>query len=52
MTEAALTAGFIAIGVPEATAFAAALTSRMITYYIPPVFGFFAFRWLQRRHYL
>ena len=52
VTEAALTAGFIAIGVPEATAFAAALTSRMVTYYIPPVFGFFAFRWLQRRHFL
>ena len=52
VTEAALTAGFIAMGVPEATAFAAALTSRVVTYYTPPVFGFFAFRWLQRRHFL
>jgi glycosyltransferase 2 family protein len=52
VSEAALTAGFIAIGVPESTAFAAALTCRMVTYYTPPVLGWFAFRWMQRKHYL
>jgi len=52
VTEAGLTAGFMACGVPQATAFAAALTVRMITYYTPPLIGWFALRWLQRRRYL
>jgi len=52
VTEAALTAGFIALGVDEATAFAAAITYRVVTYYTPPVIGFPAFRWLQRNRYL
>jgi uncharacterized membrane protein YbhN (UPF0104 family) len=52
VTEAALTAGFVAIGVDEATALGAAITYRVLTYYIPPVIGFGAFRWLQRQHYL
>lgn len=52
VTEAGLTAGFMASGVPQATAFAAALTVRMITYYTPPLIGWFALRWLQRRRFL
>ena len=52
VTEAALTAGFISIGVDEATAFAVAITYRVLTYYTPPIIGFFAFRWLQRQRYL
>jgi uncharacterized membrane protein YbhN (UPF0104 family) len=52
VTEAALTAGFIAIGVDEATAFAAAITYRVVTYYTPPVIGFGALRWLQRQRFL
>ena len=52
VTEAALTAGCIAMGVPEATAFAVALTNRVVTFYTPPIFGWFAFRWLQRQRYL
>lgn len=52
VTEAGLTAGFMACGVPQATAFAAALTVRLITYYTPPLIGWFALRWLQRRRYL
>lgn len=52
VAEAALTAGFMALGVPDATAFAAALTCRMVTYYSPPIPGWFALRWMQRRHYL
>jgi uncharacterized membrane protein YbhN (UPF0104 family) len=52
VTEAALTAGFIAMGVPDAIAFAAAITCRVVQFYTPPVFGFFAFRWLQRQRYL
>jgi uncharacterized protein (TIRG00374 family) len=52
VSEAALTAGFIAIGVPESVAFAAALTCRMITFYLPPLIGAFAFRWLRREGFL
>jgi uncharacterized protein (TIRG00374 family) len=52
VSEAALTAGFIAIGVDPSVAFAAALTCRMITFYFPPVIGVFAFRWLQKQRYL
>ena len=52
VTEAALTAGFISIGVPADVAFAAALTCRMITFYIPPVIGVFVFRWMQKQRYL
>lgn len=52
VTEAALTAGFIAIGVDEATAFAAAITYRVLTYYTQPIIGFGAFRWLQRERFL
>ncbi|MEN9645888.1 MAG: hypothetical protein RL238_2557 [Actinomycetota bacterium] len=52
VTEAALTAGFIAIGVPEDIAFAAALTSRVITFYFPPVLGAFAFRSLRKQGFL
>ena len=52
VTEAALTAGFVAIGVDESTALAAAITYRVLTFYTPPVIGSFAFRWLQRQKYL
>jgi len=50
--EAALTAGLIAVGVPEPVAFPAALTHRMVTAYIPPVLGWWASRWLGARDYL
>jgi uncharacterized membrane protein YbhN (UPF0104 family) len=50
--EAALAAGLTLVGVPESAAFAAAICHRMVTNYIPPVFGFFAARWLRERDYL
>jgi len=50
--EAALTAGLVAVGVPEGAAFGAALTHRMATSYLPPVFGWYADRWLTERDYL
>jgi uncharacterized membrane protein YbhN (UPF0104 family) len=52
VSEAALTAGLIAIGVPEATAFATALTSRLCTFYLPPIWGYVAMRWLRNNQYL
>jgi uncharacterized membrane protein YbhN (UPF0104 family) len=50
--EAALTAGLIAVGIPEEVAVAAAITHRMCTAYLPPVFGWWASRWLTERDYL
>jgi uncharacterized membrane protein YbhN (UPF0104 family) len=52
VAEAALTAGLIAVGVPDAVAIAAAITHRIVTAYLPPVFGWWASRWLVARDYL
>jgi uncharacterized protein (TIRG00374 family) len=50
--EAGLTAGLTAMGIDPATATAAVLTDRMITAYIPPVFGYISIGWLTKRDYL
>ena len=50
--EAALTAGLVAFGVDESTAFAIAITHRMCTYFLPPIWGAFALRWLRRQGYV
>jgi len=47
--EAGLAGGLVAMGVPEATAFAVALTHRLCTYYLPPVWGYFSLRWLRHK---
>ena len=52
VTEAALTAGYTAIGVDSASAMGAALCYRMITFYIPPLFGYFAMKSLRRQRML
>jgi uncharacterized protein (TIRG00374 family) len=52
VAEAGLTAGLVAFGVDQSIAFAAALTHRLCTYYLPPLWGFFALRWLNRKAYL
>ena len=50
--EASLTAGLVAMGVDEPTAFAIAFTHRLCTYYLPPIWGYFAMRWLGRKAYI
>jgi glycosyltransferase 2 family protein len=50
--EASLSAGLIAVGVDESTAFAIALTQRLCTFYLPPIWGFFSLRWLSKRSYI
>ncbi|HEY7071046.1 MAG TPA: lysylphosphatidylglycerol synthase transmembrane domain-containing protein [Acidimicrobiales bacterium] len=52
VAEAGLTAGLTAVGVPPASAMAAALVHRLCTYYLPPVWGWFSLRWLGRRGYV
>ena len=52
VTEAALTAGFVAVGVPEDVAFSAALCYRICTFYLPPIWGYLSMSSLQREGYL
>jgi uncharacterized membrane protein YbhN (UPF0104 family) len=52
VAEAGLTAGLVAVGIPEQTALAAALIHRLLTYYLPPVWGFWALRWLGRHGFV
>ena len=47
--EAALTAGFIALGSGTAPAIAAVLGFRLVTFWLPIAPGFLALRWLRRR---
>jgi uncharacterized membrane protein YbhN (UPF0104 family) len=50
--EATLTAGLVAMGVDNSTAFAIAFTHRVCTYYLPPIWGYFSLQWLRRRGYV
>lgn len=52
VVESGLTIGLIAAGMPEGPAFAAVILYRVATFYLPPTWGFFAFRSLERREYL
>jgi uncharacterized membrane protein YbhN (UPF0104 family) len=48
VAELGLTVGLSAAGMPEDAALAAALLYRVSTFYLPPVWGFFALGWLRR----
>jgi glycosyltransferase 2 family protein len=50
--EASLSAALIAMGVDKPTAFTIALTQRLCTFYLPPIWGFASLRWLTRKGYL
>jgi uncharacterized membrane protein YbhN (UPF0104 family) len=52
VTEFGLTLGLTSAGMPEEAALAAVLLYRISSFYLPPVWGFFALRWLQRNRYL
>jgi uncharacterized membrane protein YbhN (UPF0104 family)/tRNA A-37 threonylcarbamoyl transferase component Bud32 len=52
VAEAAYTAGLVALGVPNAPALSTAIAFRMITYYLPPIWGAMAMRWLRQHSYL
>ena len=52
VAETALTAALVAVGIPQEAAIAAAITHRMLTAYIPPIYGWFASRWLTEHNYL
>jgi uncharacterized membrane protein YbhN (UPF0104 family) len=50
--EATLSATLIAVGVDHSTAFAIAITQRLCTFYLPPIWGFVSLHWLTRNGYL
>ncbi len=50
--EAALTGALVALGVPAETAFPIALTQRLGTQYLPPLWGLICLQWLRRKSYL
>ena len=52
VAEAALTAGLIAIGIPDGTAAATAIAYRLATFYLPPLWGVFAMRWMKAQSHL
>jgi uncharacterized membrane protein YbhN (UPF0104 family)/tRNA A-37 threonylcarbamoyl transferase component Bud32 len=50
--EATTAAGLIAVGVDESTAFAIAVTQRLCTFYLPPIWGYLSLRWLTHKGYV
>ena len=52
VVELSLEVGLISAGMTPSAATATILLYRLATFYLPPVWGFFAFRWLQRKGYL
>ena len=52
VAEGGLTFGLVQAGMPEGVAFAAVLLYRLATFYLPPTWGYFALRWLERNEHL
>ena len=52
VSEAGLTLGLTTAGIPSDIAFAVALAYRFASFYLPPIWGFFCYRWLVKRRYL
>ncbi|MGI9644224.1 MAG: flippase-like domain-containing protein [Ilumatobacteraceae bacterium] len=52
VSEAGMTAGLTAVGVPSDIAVSAVIVYRLISYYLPPIWGYFSLRWLTKHDYL
>ncbi len=52
VTEAGITAGLQAIGIPSSIAISVAISFRLVTFYLPPLWGSMALRWLRRGAYV
>jgi len=52
VSEAGMTAGLTAVGVPSEIAVSAVIVYRLISYYLPPIWGYVCLRWLTRHDYL
>lgn len=51
VAEAGYTVGLEAIGIPSAAAMSTAIAFRLVTFYVPPIWGAIAMRWLRRHSY-
>jgi uncharacterized membrane protein YbhN (UPF0104 family) len=52
VTEGGLILGLTSFGVSQEAAFAAVILYRFSTFYLPPIWGFFSLRWLERNRFL
>jgi uncharacterized membrane protein YbhN (UPF0104 family) len=52
VAEAGYTAGLVAFGIPHTAALSIALAFRLVTFYLPPIWGGFAMRWLRQHSYV
>jgi uncharacterized membrane protein YbhN (UPF0104 family) len=52
VTEGALMVALTSAGMGEEAAFASVITYRLSTFYLPPIWGWFALQWLRRHSYL
>ena len=52
VAEAGFTAGLQAIGIPSAVAISTAIAMRLVTFYLPPIWGSFAMKWMRSNEYL
>jgi uncharacterized membrane protein YbhN (UPF0104 family) len=52
VVEGGLMVGLAGVGIPEEAALAIALIYRVATFYLPPIAGWFAMRWLKGHSYL
>ncbi len=52
VAEAGFTAGLIAIGIPDGAATSTALAFRLVTFYLPPLWGVVAMKWMKSQSYL
>jgi uncharacterized membrane protein YbhN (UPF0104 family) len=52
VVEGGLLVGLTAAGMPESAAFATVILYRITTFYLPPIWGWFALNWLRKNRYL
>ncbi len=52
VVEYGLTIGLTSAGMSQESALCSVLLYRLSTFYLPPIWGFFAFRWLEKNKYL
>lgn len=52
VAEAGFAFGLQAVGVPSAAAVSTAIAFRLVTFYVPPLWGSFAMRWLRKNAYV
>jgi uncharacterized protein (TIRG00374 family) len=52
VAEGGIAFGLVRAGLPDEVAFAVVVLYRLATFYVPPLWGFFALRWLERNKHL